>query len=80
MSGVAEKGGGGLHDIKMLLRENPLPLLAEVAVATLAGRGILLKPLGDTEFGPGYMRRTTATPPDNRRFIDALREIFRRGS
>lgn len=78
MSRAAEKGGG-LRGIKMLLRENPLPLLAEV-VATLAGRGILLKPLGDTEFGPGYMRRTTATPPDNRRFIDALREIFRRGS
>ena len=38
MSGVPEKGGGGLHDIKMLLRENPLPLLAEVAVATLAGQ------------------------------------------
>jgi histidinol-phosphate aminotransferase len=49
---------------------------AAIAVA-LAARGILVKPLGDTELGPGYMRVTTATPPDNRRFVDALREILR---
>jgi histidinol-phosphate aminotransferase len=49
---------------------------ASVARA-LAERGILVKPLGDAELGPGCMRVTTATPPDNRRFVDALREILR---
>jgi histidinol-phosphate/aromatic aminotransferase/cobyric acid decarboxylase-like protein len=49
---------------------------AAIAVA-LAARGILVKPLGDAELGPGYMRVTAATPPDNRRFVDTLREILR---
>jgi histidinol-phosphate/aromatic aminotransferase/cobyric acid decarboxylase-like protein len=78
MSGVAEKGGG-LHSIKMLLFEKALPRLAEVVAATLTGAGILVKPLGDTELGPGYMRGTTATPTENRRTAEALREILRHG-
>lgn len=77
MSGIAEKSGGGLHGIKLLLRENPLPLLAEVVVAALAERGILVKPLGDAELGPGYRRVTTSMPPDNRHVVETLREILR---
>jgi histidinol-phosphate aminotransferase len=49
---------------------------AAAIARALAGRGILVKPLGDAELGPGYMRVTTATPPDNRRFVDTLREIL----
>lgn len=39
-------------------------------------RGILIKPLNDPALGPGYMRVTTALPEDNRRFVDALRELL----
>jgi histidinol-phosphate aminotransferase len=46
----------------------------------LAARGILVKPLGDAALGPGYMRVTTATPPDNRRFVEALRELLSHAS
>ena len=42
----------------------------------LAERRILVKPLADPALGPGFMRVTTATPPDNRRFVDALQEIL----
>jgi histidinol-phosphate aminotransferase len=42
----------------------------------LAGRGILVKPLGDERLGPGYMRVTTALPEDNARFLAALRELL----
>ena len=41
-------------------------------------RGILIKPLNDPALGPGYMRVTTALPEDNRRFVDALRELLSR--
>ena len=37
---------------------------------------ILIKPLNDAALGPGYMRITTALPEDNRRFVDALREVL----
>jgi histidinol-phosphate aminotransferase len=47
------------------------------AIATrLAARGILIKPLGDPVLGAGTMRVTTATPPDNERFVAALTEIL----
>lgn len=49
---------------------------ATAIAAQLAARGILVKPLGDAVLGPGFMRVTTATPPDNRRVVDALREIL----
>ena len=42
----------------------------------LRSRNILIKPLNDPALGPGYMRITTALPEDNRRFIDALREVL----
>ena len=42
----------------------------------LKARGILIKPLNDAALGPGHMRVTTALPEDNRRFVDALRELL----
>lgn len=36
-------------------------------------------PLGDPVLGGGFMRRTTAKPEDNRRFLHELREILRHG-
>jgi len=42
----------------------------------LRSRNILIKPLNDPVLGPGYMRITTALPDDNRRFVDALREVL----
>jgi histidinol-phosphate aminotransferase len=42
----------------------------------LRDRNILIKRLNDPALGPGYMRITTALPEDNRRFVDALREIM----
>ncbi|HUX26421.1 MAG TPA: histidinol-phosphate transaminase [Burkholderiales bacterium] len=45
---------------------------------TLKAQGILIKPLNDRALGPGHMRVTTALPEDNRRFIDALRELLSR--
>jgi histidinol-phosphate aminotransferase len=50
---------------------------AEIA-DQLRSRDILLKPLNDLALGPGYMRVTTALPEDNRRFVDALREVLSR--
>ena len=44
----------------------------------LRRRNILIKPLNDPALGPGYMRITTALPEDNRRFVDALREVLSR--
>ena len=44
----------------------------------LRNRDILIKPLNDPALGPGYMRITTALPDDNRRFVDALRELLSR--
>jgi histidinol-phosphate aminotransferase len=46
--------------------------------ADLRARNILVKPLNDPMLGPGYMRVTTALPEDNRRFVDALREVLPR--
>lgn len=42
----------------------------------LKARQILVKPLGDTRLGKGYMRITTALPNDNERFMTALREVL----
>lgn len=50
---------------------------AEIA-GQLRSRDILIKPLNDPALGPGFMRITTALPEDNRRFIDALREVLSR--
>ena len=44
----------------------------------LKAQGILIKPLNDPALGAGYMRVTTALPEDNRRFVDALREVLSR--
>lgn len=46
-------------------------------VATqLRERNILVKPLEDSQLGPGYMRVTTARPEDNDRVVAALEEIL----
>lgn len=50
---------------------------AEIA-DQLRSRDILIKPLNDPALGPGYMRITTALPDDNRRFVEALREVLSR--
>jgi histidinol-phosphate aminotransferase len=42
----------------------------------LRSRGILIKPLNDPVLGPGFMRITTAQPEDNRRFVNALKEVM----
>lgn len=49
---------------------------ASAVASELAQRAILVKPLGEAGLGPGYMRITTATPSDNQRFVQALREIL----
>jgi histidinol-phosphate aminotransferase len=48
---------------------------AEIA-GMLREQNILIKPLGDTVLGSGYMRVTTSLPEDNARFIEALRTLL----
>jgi len=43
---------------------------------TLKEFDILVKPLDDPLLGGGFMRITTALPPDNVRFLEALRDII----
>jgi histidinol-phosphate aminotransferase len=50
---------------------------ADIADA-MRSRDILIKPLNDPALGPGFMRVTTALPEDNRRFVDALKELLGR--
>jgi histidinol-phosphate aminotransferase len=50
---------------------------AGVVAARLRERDILIKPLNDPALGPGFMRVTTALPEDNRRFLEAMREVLR---
>jgi histidinol-phosphate aminotransferase len=52
------------------------PHAASVIADQLRSRNILIKPLNDAALGPGYMRVTTALPEDNRRVVDALREVL----
>jgi histidinol-phosphate aminotransferase len=47
-----------------------------VLAERLRERKILVKPLNDRRLGPGFMRVTTALPEDNRRFVQALREVL----
>jgi len=49
---------------------------ASVIAERLRSRDIFIKPLNDPVLGPGYMRVTTALPEDNRRFVEALREVL----
>ncbi|MBI1283937.1 MAG: aminotransferase class I/II-fold pyridoxal phosphate-dependent enzyme [Thiobacillus sp.] len=49
---------------------------ASMIAEGLKAHGILIKPLNDPRFGPGYMRVTTALPEDNARFIVVLRELL----
>jgi len=51
---------------------------AAVVAIRLRERKILIKPLNDPTLGPGYMRVTTALPEENRRFLDAMREVLTR--
>ncbi len=48
---------------------------ADIA-AKLAAQQIMVRPLGDTRLGRGYMRITTSKPDDNARFVAALRDIL----
>jgi histidinol-phosphate aminotransferase len=52
------------------------PLDASVVATQLRERKILIKPLNDLRLGAGFMRVTTALPEDNRRFLDAMKEIL----
>jgi histidinol-phosphate aminotransferase len=49
---------------------------ASKIAAKLRKRKILIKPLSDPALGPGYMRVTTSLPEENRRFLEAMREIL----
>lgn len=49
---------------------------ATALAEALRTRDILVKPLNDARLGKGFMRVTTALPEDNRRFVDALREVL----
>jgi histidinol-phosphate aminotransferase len=49
---------------------------ANVIATRLREHDILIKPLNDPALGPGYMRVTTALPEDNRRFLEAMREVL----
>lgn len=42
----------------------------------LRSRGILIKALNDPSIGMGFMRITTSLPEDNRRFVEAMRELL----
>ena len=92
MTSILEKGGSGFKGIRLLLCENPLPLIEEAIAAAQAeaahGNYITLKPIprrcgralswsmNDPVLGPGYMRVTTALPEDNRRFVGVLQEVL----
>jgi len=52
------------------------PYDAVELAASLQEQGIFIKPLGDPILGPGFMRVTTALPDDNRRVVQALRELL----
>lgn len=52
------------------------PHNAAVVATQLRERKILIKPLNDQTLGPGYMRVTTALPEENRRFLEAMRDVL----
>jgi len=49
-----------------------------VVAARLRERKILIKALNDSTLGSSFIRVTTALPEDNRRFLDAMREVLAR--
>jgi histidinol-phosphate aminotransferase len=49
---------------------------ASTLAEALRQRDILVKPLKDPELGPGFMRVTTALPDDNKRFVEALKQLL----
>jgi histidinol-phosphate aminotransferase len=52
------------------------PLNAQDIADRLQAQGILIKALNDPALGPGFMRVTTALPPDNALFLAALRDLL----
>jgi histidinol-phosphate aminotransferase len=42
----------------------------------LRQHGILIKPLNDPALGPGFMRVTTALPEDNKRVVEAVKQLL----
>jgi histidinol-phosphate/aromatic aminotransferase/cobyric acid decarboxylase-like protein len=79
------------HDITQYTRAKVFSQIGKktemfLGISTVAGergaadaeRDLLIKPLNDPALGPGYMCVTTALPEDNRRFVDALREVLSR--
>ena len=53
------------------------PHNANTIAQELGKRKILMKPLGDSKLGTGYMRITTALPDDNLRVVEALKQILK---
>jgi histidinol-phosphate aminotransferase len=53
------------------------PLTAEHLAAFVHARGILVRPLGDPQLGPGYLRVTTGRPEENQQFLAAVRECLK---
>lgn len=56
------------------------PANATELASQLRERQILIKPLQDSRLGPGYMRVTTALPPENARFLRELGELLSSGT
>jgi histidinol-phosphate aminotransferase len=52
------------------------PLDATDLSRKMEQRGVLLKPLNDSQIGKGFMRVTTALPEDNQRVLRVLRELL----
>ncbi|MFP4555006.1 MAG: aminotransferase class I/II-fold pyridoxal phosphate-dependent enzyme, partial [Actinomycetota bacterium] len=53
------------------------PLTAEHLAAYVHDRGILVRPLGDPQMGPGYLRVTTGRPEENQQFLAAVRDCLK---
>ena len=77
--GLAEKGGGTFQGIKLPLCENPLPPIDEAIAAAQAE-----VPHGNYYTKPysaplrQLISQQLGVPEDNRRFVDALREVLPR--
>ena len=52
------------------------PISANTIAEKLATKGFLVKALNDEALGAGFMRITTSTPENNKRFVKALEEVM----
>ncbi|MEX1092291.1 MAG: histidinol-phosphate transaminase [Acidimicrobiia bacterium] len=53
------------------------PLTAKHLAAYVHARGILVRPLGDPQLGPGYLRVTTGRPEENLQFLAAVGDCLK---